>query len=190
MGISSGDAQPIERASSPSCAIRWLQGRSNALGGILEMMTSRKNVYRSQSIVVWRCSGMESSTSLIPTTQSPIPGSLRSGRKANTERNNTTLNYLTTHRHKQKTMMSGHLVSFYSFFFPPSNTSAALFSNLIYSFCFLQTGRLYDLSRTVNLPLSLYIQYVCVSLYIYIYIYIYMYTIQREIGGQEKEEIR
>ena len=137
------------------------------------MMTSRKNVYRSQSIVVWRCSGMESSTSLIPTTQSPIPGSLRSGRKANTERNNTTLNYLTTHRHKQKTMMSGHLVSFYSFFFPPSNTSAALFSNLIYSFCFLQTGRLYDLSRTVNLPLSLYIQYVCVSLYIYIYIYVY-----------------
>ena len=187
MGISSGDAQPIERASSPSCAIRWLQGRSNALGGILEMMTSRKNVYRSQSIVVWRCSGMESSTSLIPTTQSPIPGSLRSGRKANTERNNTTLNYLTTHRHKQKTMMSGHLVSFYSFFFPPSNTSALQQPHLFFLFSadgpalwFIPNGQ----------PPPLFIYTVCVCIPLYLYIYIYIYTIQREIGGQGKEEIR
>ena len=188
MGISSGDAQPIERASSPSCAIRWLQGRSNALGGILEMMTSRKNVYRSQSIVCGVVLGWNPRPHLFPPPNLQSPAHCdRGGRQTLRE---TILLWITSQHTDTNKRLWWAVIWFLSTVFSFLLQIPRLFSNLIYSFCFLQTGRLYDLSRTVNLPLSLYIQYVCVSLYIYIYIYIYMYTIQREIGGQEKEEIR
>lgn len=135
MRISS--VQPIEKSpfaarSSFKCSI--------ALRAILEMMTSRKiciQLYKFESIVVIS-GGMGSPTSRqsqLPPTSYHYTDSRGISRRTDTYtgRNNTTLNCLTTHGHKQKTMMSGHLGSLLPFPFSFFHFSFYCFRLLIHT---------------------------------------------------------
>ena len=171
MGISSGDAQPIERASSPSCAIRWLQGRSNALGGILEMMTSRKNVYRSQSIVCGVVLGWNPRPHLFPPPNLQSPAHCdRGGRQTLRE---TILLWITSqHTDTNKRLwwaVIWFLSTVFSFLLQIPRLRSSATSSILFVFCRRAGSMIYPERSTSP---SLYIYSMCVYPFIFIYIYI------------------